>query len=109
MKKENTRTQAQGARRVQIKEDVIYDKMQLDVASINFTHGHDGVIFSVSKSDEPYKPYMMDITCGGIEFTTSFASYPEFQHLVNMGLGYFLGVFDDMNGSLPEDMLNKED
>jgi len=109
MKKQHTRTQAQGARRVQTTEDVIYEKMQMDVASINFTHGRDGITFSVSKSGNPYTPFTVDITCGYIEYTSSIATYQEFQSLVNMGLGYFLGVFEDMNGTLPEDMLNKED
>lgn len=104
----NTATQAQGARRVQTKEDVIYEKMQMDVASINFTHGCDGITFSVSLSGNPRTPFTVDITCGEAEYSTSFATYHEFQSLVNIGLGYFLGVFEDMNGTLPEDMRGKE-
>jgi len=108
MQNHNTRTQAQGARRVESKEDTLYTKMLMDVGSINFIHVKDGVVFSVTKSGDPHNPFTVDIACGCLEFTSSIATYPEFQALVNVGLGYFLGVFDnDLDGLLPQYMSKK--
>ena len=102
MKNNNTRTQTQGARRVQTKEDVIYEKMQMDVNAINFIHGHDGVTFTVTRSGNADTPYTVSIACGRLEYSHSITTYPEFQALVNAGLGYFLGVFeDDIEDILP--------
>ncbi len=109
MKTIRPRTQAQGARRVVPQEDVVYEKMLMDADILNYTHVADGITISVTQSGIMNTPYTVDITCGALTFTQSIATYHEFQSLVNMGLGYFLGVFDDMNGTLPEDMLSKED
>ena len=108
MKTKKTTTQAQGAWRVQTTEDVIYEKMLMDADILNYTHVADGITFSVTQSGIMNTPYTVDITCGALTFTQSIATYHEFQFLVNMGLGYFLGVFDDMNGTLPEDTHSEE-
>lgn len=104
MKKQNTKTQAQGARRVVPQEDVVYEKMIMDADILNYTHVADGITISVTQSGILNTPYTVDITCGALTFTQSIATYHEFQFLVNMGLGYFLGVFDDNDGMLPEYM-----
>lgn len=95
MKKKNTTTQAQGARRVEHEGDVVFEKMLLDTFILNFNHNPEGVSFNVTRSGNPFTPYTIDITCGYMEFSQSFSTYQEFNSLTDFGLGFFLGVYDE--------------
>ena len=95
MKRKNTETQAQGARRVEHEGDVVFEKMLLDTFILNFNHNPEGVSFNVTRSGNPHTPYTIDISCGYMEFSQSFSTYQEFNALTDFGLGFFLGVYDE--------------
>ena len=78
------------------------EKMRLDVNCINYELGSKGINCNVSLSGNVDTPYTLTVACGDIEFSHPVATYPEFKAFVGIGVGYFLGVFDEIVKVLPE-------